>query len=123
MVEEFDFLVRVTSSDGEIEFRVVLGRGEIELGDFDGGDGEIGAVRAVKEPEDSAGDGGEEEDDDDEHGGKNAAAAAAAASGFREWRGAIDGTVELLCFCGWKRNGRFWSAVDGGGGGLGGGHG
>lgn len=105
---------------------VVGGGGEVELVDFEGGDGECGAAGVVEDVDNAAGDGGEEEEAGEDEDGPEAAeaeaaaaaAAAAAAGGGLGAVGEAVGVVEVGF--GWWVGGAGGGAV-GGGGGLGGG--
>ena len=91
------------------------------MGDLKGGDGEVGAVGAVEDPNDCAGDGCEEDEEEDGKGYPEAEGTAAAAAAAGAGLGAVGGTcgVVELGFVG--REG--WVACGSGGavdGGLGG---
>lgn len=95
------------------------GGGEVELGDFEGGDGERGAAGVVDDVEEAGSDGGDEEDEDDEEDGPEAAvaeAATAATTATVWWLGAegVAGGVVEVGFGRWGDAGAGAGAVRGG---------
>lgn len=119
--------VGVFGEKGEIESgnevgRGVRGGGEVEFGDAEVGEGELGAVGAVEHVEGGAGDGGQEDAGQEEEDGPEAAAAAgepaalaavpAVGVGGRAVGEAVWVVEVLLCGARWVGG-----AVGGGGGG------
>lgn len=99
-VEECELFVGVLSRDSEVELGSEVGggvssSGEVELGKFESGKGEIRAVRVVKEVEGAGGNGEEEDKGEEENGGPDAAEAAAgtAATVVAAGLGSVDGAV------------------------------